>query len=349
MDLGALPVGMIANHTALQMLLLHAASAGRGALLFGESLERIRKALPDFVNPVDLQHFPDLYLEFPLLGEPFLDVTVLYSETPESMRIASPLAAGTEQMIAWLARAKKEYPDICAGFEIDAKHPSQTTAAVGFQPREHTELAKEFCEITGEPQYGLLYGKMAARMPAGWKPSYLGLFKGRPGSPLRVGGYLNQAQIVSCVEDPGVLIRFFAAAGFTAYDNPMIREICSVFSVSPGTVEFQFDLYPDETVGDIFSVSTSFAVQQPETVRTAFDNREGNGAKYISLLQKWGIADDRWKKGLEAVFAGALPLRDGALTFSLFPQWFKVRWTGKKLQPAKMYLLAKAGTLPHKG
>ena len=97
MDLGAIPVGMIANHTALQMLLLHAASAGRGALLFGESLERIRKALPDFVNPVDLQHFPDLYLEFPLLGEPFLDVTVLYSETPESMRIASPLAAGTEQ------------------------------------------------------------------------------------------------------------------------------------------------------------------------------------------------------------------------------------------------------------
>ncbi|MBR3555432.1 MAG: hypothetical protein IKN89_05940 [Oscillospiraceae bacterium] len=65
---------MIANKTALHMLLLHAASDGREELLFGDSLERVKKVLPDFVEPVDLIHFPELHLEFPLIGAPFLDI-----------------------------------------------------------------------------------------------------------------------------------------------------------------------------------------------------------------------------------------------------------------------------------
>lgn len=336
-------MGMISNSLALQMLLFQAASGGRGELLFGESLESVKKILPDFVKPVDLNHFPDLYLEFPLLGKPFLDVTVLYSNIPENMRIDSPLAEGTEQMLVWLAQMKHKYPDICGGFEIDTKHPPQITAAVGFQPREHTELVMKFCEIAGEPQYGRLYEKMAGRMPADQKPSYFGMFKGRPGSPLRIGGYMNQQQAAACSEDPDVLIHFFAAAGFTAFDDSMIREICSVLSVSPGSVEFQFDVFPDDTMGDNFAIATSFAIQQKDAVLAAFYDREGSGAKYTDLLQKWGAADERWKKGLEAVFARALALRDGAVTFSIFPQWIKVRWSDKRLQPAKMYLLAKAG------
>ena len=336
-------MGTISNNTALQMLLLHAASAGRGELLFGECLERVKKILPDFVNPGDLDDFPDLYLEFPLLGDPFLDVTVLYTNIPDDALIASPLAAGTEQMMAWLAQVKNKYPDVCGGFEIDTKHTSRVTAAVHFQPREHTELAEEFCEIIGEQQYGQLYVKTVGHMPEDLKLSYFGLFKGRPGSPLRVGGYMNREQTTSCADDTDNLIRLFGAAGFTAYDEPMIREISSVLAVSPGTVDFQFDIYPDGSVGDSFAIGTSFAIQQREAILASFYDREGSGAKYFDLLQKWGIADARRKKGLEAVFTGALPMKEGALTFSVFPQWFKVRWTGRKLQPAKMYLLAKAG------
>lgn len=191
---------MISNTSALQMLLLHAASAGRGELLFGESLERVKKILPDFVNTGDLNSFPDLYLEFPLLGDPFLDVSVCYPIISENTRIASPLAGGTDRMMEWLAKAREAYPDVSGGFEIDTKHPSPVNAAVHFQPREHTELAIKFCEIIEEPQYGRLYEKMAARMPNGLKPSYFGLFKGRPGSPLRIGGYMNRKQTAECLE-----------------------------------------------------------------------------------------------------------------------------------------------------
>ena len=336
---------MISNSTALRMLLLHAASGGRGELLFGESLDRAKKFLPDFVDPGDLSKFPDVYLEFPLMGEPFLDATVLYRQIPENAHLASPLAAGTQQMLAWLAKAGSKYPDICGGFEIDTKFPSPGPAAIHFQPRKHTELAGEFCEIIGLPQYGHLYERTAARMPGNQKPSYFGLFRGRSGSPLRVGGYMGREEAASCAGDPARLVRLFSAVGFTAYDDRMLREICSVLVVSPGTVEFQFDIWPDGTAGDSFALDTSFPIEQPEAVLAAFYDREGSGAGYISLLQRWKIADERWKKGLEAVFAGALPLRDETVTFSMFPHWFKVRWTGKRLQPAKMYLLAKAGII----
>ena len=333
---------MISNKAALQMLLLHAASAGRGELLFGEGLERLKKILPAFVDPVELAHFPEMYLEFPLIGVPFLDAEVLYLKIPENARIASPLAAGTEQMPAWLAQAKNKYPDITGGFEIDTQLPP-VSAAVCFQPRQHTELAAEFCEIIGETRYGQLYTEMAGRMPEGWKLSYFGLFKNRPGSPLRIGGYMDREQIASCAGDPEELTRLFAAAGFTAWDEPMIREICSVLAVSPERADFQFDVYPDGSVGDGFAIDIAFALQQPEAVKASFYGRSGSGAAYMELLRKWGIADERWKKALEAVFSGALPLTEGAVTFRMFPQWFKVRWKGKKLQPAKMYLHAKAG------
>lgn len=336
---------MISNRTALHMLLLQAASGGRGELLFGESLDRVKKFLPDFVDLGDLSAFPDVYLEFPLMGKPFLDATVLYRHLPENAQLASPLAAGTQQMLSWLAMAESRYPDICGGFEIDTKFPSPGPAAIHFQPREHTELAGEFCEITGQPQYGQLYERTAARMPENQKLSFFGMFRGRVGSPLRVCGYMNREEAASCAGDPPRLIRLFSAVGFTAYDERMLREICSVLAVSPGSVDFQFDIWPNGTAGDSFAIDTSFPIEQPETVLAAFYDREGSGAKYIDLLQKWKIADERWKKGLEAVFAGAFPLRDGTVTFSLFPHWFKVRWTGKRLQPAKMYLLAKAGIL----
>lgn len=139
-------------------------------------------------------------------------------------------------------------------------------------------------------------------------------------------------------------MRTFKAAGFTAYDDKMIREITAVMAVSPRSNEFQFDIFPDGTVGNIFSLSTSFGIEQPQAVLKSF--KDGYGAKYIDLLKQWDIADDRWKKGIGATFAGALPSGEKKITFSIFPQWIKVRWTDTKLQPAKMYMLIKAGELP---
>ena len=333
---------LIDNKTAFQILLMHAASDSRGELLYGDSMERVKKIVPDFLGNGP---FPDVYLESPLSGDPYIDIslTAIFDDTSETNYISSPLAEGTDRMMEYLRTASAKYPVISGGFEIDTKSPSPGAAAVHFQPREHTFLTAGFCEAIGEPLYGQLYEEMVQRLNGCWKPSYFGLFRGRPGLPLRVGGYLGREEIRECINDPERIERTFKAAGFTAYDDKMVREITSVMAVSPGSNEFQFDIFPDGSVGNIFSLSTNFAIEEPEAILASF--KDGDGARYIDLLKQWNIADDRWKKGIGATFAGALPFGEKKLTLSMFPQWLKVRWTNMKLQPAKMYHLIKAGEI----
>ncbi|MBR5338069.1 MAG: hypothetical protein IK152_08810 [Lachnospiraceae bacterium] len=330
----------IDNNTAFRLLLASAASGGRGELLFGDSLERVKKIIPDFLGKGD---FPDIYLEFPLFGEPFLDIflTVVAEEPYEGSYITSPLAEDSEKIVSFIRDAHRKYREVSGGFEIDTRSSNPGQAGVLFEPRSHTELAGGFCQAIGEPLYGKLYEEMAGRLAASWQPSYFGLFRGREGLPLRIGGYLGQEEIAPCTEDPERIERAFKAAHFTAYDDEMIGQIRDIMAISPTDVEFQFDIFPDGTTGDVFSLSTFFAIEQPRAVITSF--KEGPGREYMNLLRKWNVADDRWEKSLDVVYAGSLPLGDVNLTFSIFPQWIKVRWKKKKLVPAKIYLLMKAG------
>ena len=333
---------LIDNKTAFLMLIGFVASDGRGELLYGDSLERVKNTVPPFLGNGP---FPDIYLESPLSGEPFLDIslTAVFDEASETAYITSPLADDTEGMMEFLRNSRAKYPEVSGGFEIDTGASVPGPAAVHFQPRHHTELTGGFCEAIGEPLYGKLYEEVVRRLKDSWHPSYFGLFRSRPGFPLRIGGYLSQEEIRLCIDDPDRIVRTFEAVGFKAYDDQMISQIISVMSVTPTCNEFQFDIFPDGTAGDIFSLSTSFAIGQPEDVLTSF--KEGDGARYFDLLKQWNIADDRLDKVPGAVLASMLPIGNMSVTFSVFPQWFKIRWNDRKLQPAKVYLLIKAGEI----
>ena len=74
---------------AFQMLLLQAADEERGQVLFGDSLARARKAVPPFLVG---ETFPNIYLEHPLAGDPFLDVTVVLGQIEPFTCIDSPAA-----------------------------------------------------------------------------------------------------------------------------------------------------------------------------------------------------------------------------------------------------------------
>ena len=78
---------------ALKVLLLQAADEGRGEALFGESLARATSESAPFIVG---EEFPNVYLEFPLSGSPFLDVTLLYSHLKPGTRVDHPAAAGTD-------------------------------------------------------------------------------------------------------------------------------------------------------------------------------------------------------------------------------------------------------------
>ena len=335
----------LTNETLFHVLLLQAADEGRGKALFGPSVKRVREALPPFMKGAGL---PDVYFEFPLAGEPFLDVTVLYGELGGDTHIDSPAAQGTDGMLAWYEGARREHGDIACGFELDTKRAGLPLAAIHFQPRRNTHLVRPFCETIGEQLRGELYLAQAARMPDGWPLSFFGMFRGRPDSPLRVCGYLDPGEQAACAEDPAHVAQMLDAAGFSAYDASMLGRVSELLAATPGQADFQLDVLPDGSLGDTFAIDLRFETAQPQAVRASFAN--GPAARIMSMLERWGAADSRWKQGGDTAFARAIPVQlpDGSWgrqSFTLMPQWVKARWTAGVLQPSKLYLLGKSTLL----
>lgn len=330
---------------AFQVLLLQATDEGRGPALFGESLARARTAVPPFlVGTV----FPDIYLEHPLAGAPFLDVTVLLNKLDPGTRVVSLAAGEHAAMLDWYAEARTAQPEISCGFELDTKEATLPPAGVHFQPRAHRELVEPFCATIGETERARLYLDLAARMPQRWPLSFFGLFRGRPSAPLRVCGYLGTAERRACAQNPSHLAEVFDAIGFTAYDQDLLAQASALMAAAPASVDFQFDVLPNGTLGSTFALDVQFEIEQPQAVCASFE--DGPGARIMGLLEDWGIADKRWHLAPRMAFARSLPIELdkgglGRYAFTLMPQWVKARWTNHAPQPAKLYQLARAGLL----
>ena len=335
----------LTHEDGYQVLLLQAADDGRGTILFGDSVERARtEALPFLLG----EEFPDVYFEFPLIGAPFLDVTLLYSKLDPGTRVDSPAAGEHGGLLDWFASVCDEHERLSCGFELDTKEAVLPEAAVHFQPRQSTELVRPFFEAIGEPERADLYLKTAEKMAPDWSLSFFGLFRGRPNSPLRVCGYISTSDHEKCAKDPRRITSLFDAVGFTAYDDAMLQQISALMATKPKGADFQLDVYPDGSVSPVFAVDVQFGIEQPEAVRAAFTN--GLASRVMGLLEGWGAADSRWKLGGDIAFARSLPVEldegdTGRYGFTLMPQWTKARWIDGVLQPAKLYLIAKAGML----
>jgi hypothetical protein len=330
------------NADAFEVLCLQAADNGRGKVLFGDSLGRARSLARPFMAAME---FPSVYLEFPLAGKPFLDVTVLYSNGGPGHPIESEAAAGTEEVIAWFAKECAQHANVSFGFELDTSKQQLPAVAIHFQPRTHKELVQPFCEHVGEPERAALYLELADRMPQDWPLSFFGMFRGRPNSPLRACGYLSLNEADECASDPRRLPAVFKAVGFSAFDNTMLEQIRTLMSVTSNALDFQFDVLSDGSIGDTFAIDVQFHIEQPDAVQASFST--GELAPLMRLLEGWGIADARWKLGVESAFARAIRVvprgESDRYSFTLMPQWAKVRWKNGVLQPAKLYLLGKAG------
>ena len=330
---------------SFQVLLLQAADQGRGPVLFGESQARARAAVPPFLIGNEL---PDIYFEHPLIGDPFLDVTVLFGKLDPGTRVDSPLAGDHGTVLDWFAETSAKTEGISCGFELDTHKEQVPEAAMHFQPRKQTGLVQPFFDAIGEPGRAETYLGTAARMPEGWPLSFFGLFRGRPGTPLRVCGYLDHVERKTCVDNPEHLASAFDAIGFSAYDDAMLAQVAEIMAAAPGTVDFQFDVFPDGSLGSVFALDVQFGIGRPEAVATSFAS--GPGARVMNLLQGWDVADERWKLAVQAAFARAVAVEldgggTGRYAFTLMPQWVKVRWANGRLQPAKLYHLGNASLL----
>ena len=317
------------NELTSSMIFLQAADNGRKEILFGDSFDRACEAVIPLVKDLPA---PSMYLEFPLLGDPFLDVTILYGDMPRGTVLDTPYTPDTAGMLDWYIRTREKQKEVNIGFEIDTKRPDIALSSIHLQFHSHHDLVMPFCEVIGEEQNGKLCLDVQKRLPEDWQLAAFGLFRGRPGVPFRVAGYVAESEKIKCIESADHLAGVLDKIGFTAYDDKMLSEISVLFRIAPMSIDYQFDVYPDGSIGDSLMIDISIRGENGSQSSQSFKN--GRDAEIMHFLEGWNIVDDRWKLCGDMAFAKYLPTGQAVV---LLPQWVKVRWKNKILQPAKMY------------
>ena len=336
----------------LEMLCIQAGGNDRAEELFGGCLQNVMRRVPPFLIG---SSFPEMYLEFPLAGDPFCDLTLLLGELSTECRIDSPIAADTDSLLGFYSKVQangvctKGGGGVSFGFEIDCSNPDPVAAGAYFQPRKRHELVRPFCEAAGNAAAADLYLAQNARMSPGWELSYLGMFQGREGSPLRVGGYVDAIEKDRCADDPTRISRILQNAGFPAIHGEAFAQAARVMHLAPSKIDFQIDVLPDGRLGDAFAIEVFFDCGSSASARESFT--EGAGAQVVSQCREWGIADERAERMVDMAFMRALPVEivEGVRAFFYFktmPCWLKLRWVNGILQPAKMYYFMLAGPIP---
>lgn len=329
------------NQDFFDILCSFAASKGRGAALFGNDHLRLSEKIAPFLIGCS---FPDIYLEFPLIGKPFLDATILYNDIESRTRIQSVTAGYCGALLDWYSEEHKKHQDISLGFELDTDAPENTQAAIHFQPRKSIELVEPFCKIIGEEARAKLYLEASKKMPDGWLLSFFGIFCGRKNAPLRVCGYISEKARVVGAKDPMEIKAVFDKVGFTNYNRLMLEQISKIMSLNYNGIDFQFDIYPDGSFGDTFALDVELREKSSEQIHKDFVN--GVSAELVDILKSWNIADERTSllQDLGLSRSIKIPNNNGEVAkyaFVLRPDWVKIRWRQCCLQPSKCYCFLK--------
>jgi hypothetical protein len=328
--------------TVFDALYTIAAGDGRGEALFGDSFGIARDA---YERTLIGDGYPAAYIEFPLLGSPGFDLLSVHGTVQPGSRFAPGAGFGYQAMFDWFSGIQNTDVNASCGIELDTSVGETERAGVYLQYRSHPHLIAPFLDSIGELARLESFLAVADRMPEGWPPAYVGLFPGRAGTPLRIGGYLGHAMQIACADDPALLAAQFDRIGFSAYDGVMLSQCCVFLSLAP-SVDFQFDIMPDGALNDVFGLSLSFNDTMPRQARACMES--GYGARICTTLQEWGLADERWKLIAGAAFGRHVPFcredgSQGRFALSCLFNYAKVKFAGAVAQPAKFYLRFSAG------
>jgi hypothetical protein len=199
-----------------------------------------------------------------------------------------------------------------------------------------------FCELVGESERGRLFTEQAEHMPVGWPLSFFGCFRGRQDSPLRICGYLGTDEKDDCAADPSRIRAAFDNIGFSAYNRQMCTQIAEVFQIAPSAVDFQFDLYPDGRLGDVFAVDIAVPERSAFSLRKTFT--DGPMAALMDHLKSRKLADGRVQLIRDSILVREVPVEcdddeEAGFLLSYRPKWIKIRWKSASMQQAKCYSL----------
>lgn len=326
-----------ARQEVMRMVWDRTTADDRGASLFGEGPERAMEAYECFLAG---DSFPNIGIEFPLLGSPTHDVLVgpyKGGVMPGDVLAATDLQVA-QAALEWMASWQGELP-VDLFFELDATNPESRQAAILCKHSGQLRAAEEFLELVGASQMIADYLAFDARLPQDWQNSYAGIFPGRAGAGVRTELFLGDTARELAADDPSYLRACFDQVGFSAYDSAMLSNLAHLIAIGP-MPSFQFDILPGGVVGETFSAAFFF-----EDLHTGFKKGfepGGDIARICEAYEQMGIADDRWRLVEEASFAMATFGVDDEghafiVRFASIPCCAKIKWKSAKPCAAKFY------------
>ena len=322
------------------LLYMLAAADGRGEALLRGRREQLRSL---YERTLIGSARPALYLEFPLLGEPSFDFLSVIEKVEPGDTFDHGAGYGYQKAFDWFSTVCED-KNVSMGFELDLSTGERERAGIYLQQRHRSELVEPFLESVDEAWRYPAYSAVQETMPEGWLPAYVALFPGRKGSPTRIGGYMAPAEQRRCAEDPAHIGECLRRIGFDSFDEQMLAQCAQLMGMAP-SIDVQFDIMEDGTLGDTFGLSLSFNELSKRAAREQMER--GVGQRIMSTLQQWGLADDRWRLLSDVTFAKQYPyVREDGSTGSLglctLLNYAKVKFKNAQMQPAKFYLLLAA-------
>lgn len=325
-----------------------AASDGRDAVLFGRGADQMRTA---FARSQAGACFPRLWIELPLMGEPWCDVTVDFAQ--DDLAGAQEGFAGHDGVYAdtlsWYAQTKPGSADRFAlaydtsRGDIDRPalqlitHKNRTDDALGFG----MDVIQGFFDACGRPSDAETYRAFSEVLPADWEAFYMGVFPSREmaGSQrwVRVGAVVSRDAQRAYAEDAGLAREHMAGIGLgQGWDE--LAELLSELARWPYQLELQFNVEPGGRVQPIVSIS-----QRMMPIRHWADPALRKEAlRLFAWAENRGWIDGRWRELEGTAFRRRVRAVGEEAVLSCYPAYLKLRWCADEPLQAKTYLLAQA-------
>lgn len=325
------------NYTMIYNLIYAlAAINGREKRLFGNCAAT---ALQEFEFSLAQGRFPELWFEFPLLGDPWFDLHMLFTQDDLAFGDDKAIGpcAGHPEMFEWFAAQKSGARQLAVSWDTssgDVSHPALQLLVWKKDP----QVTCDFLSTAKRSDAVLAYRTFVDSLPEDWFACYAGVFPRRTTPFLRVECIPKEYQQREYAQNIDLLEEHLRQVGFTAFGDTLL-ERCQTLAKTPFQLEFQFDVNEDGTAGSTLSASVRFSAADNVDWSQPFDPN-GAAGELMRTIEEWGLTDDRWQLMADTAFAKGISRSGESSQLFCFPAFIKLRWRDGQPLDAKAYLMA---------
>lgn len=274
---------------------------GKESLLFGNNYREL------CIKAINCTLIKDSYFglfsEFPLIGEPFLDLSV-YS-TPKEITLPIYFTDGQGFGYKELYEYQHRLGYHNLGFEFDLSKGQPFHPHVVIFPTDELLYDKEYLEncfnLMGiNDRTGFLFNKIDKAIP-GWKFAYFGGYNGRKDCPTRIVFRICGEQMSAYKSNMKRLFNDLKAFGYLYISDTMLLPLNILFKYT-NNCKISFDLLPDGTLGSTMGFEYGVTLKKhSDFLPNAF--WQTDNAQFLQEIEESNLIDNRWRDVVPTAFA----------------------------------------------